>query len=106
MPGLMAADVHRSAVGVVRTADAACQGVFPAWNGDQVNKVRHEAIAHQVDVVLLAVFGEQIQVQLTIKIGEESGGEMIPALGNMMEHANGDPTSKARHSIGYGERIA
>ena len=97
MAGLVPADIHPATERIVRPPNAASQRVRPVRDGNQVDVIGHQAVAQQLHVMKLAVFGEQFQVEFPVSIREESSGAVIAALRDMLGHANGDHASDSRH---------
>lgn len=97
MADLVPADIHPATERIVHPPNAASQRVSPVRDGNQVDVIGHQAIAQQLHVMKLAVFGEQFQVEFPVSIREESSGAVIAALRDMLGHANGDHASDSRH---------
>ena len=79
---MKAVDILR--IAKVRSADCFCQRILLVRNRDDMNMITHQAIADQLQRVLLRLLFQKLQIHPTIIINEEHILAVIPALGNMM----------------------
>ena len=67
------------------------------WDGDQVDVVRHQAVAEDVEGVIARLAAERLEVEEPIGVGAEDGDAVVAALGDVMRCADRDNPRLAGH---------
>jgi hypothetical protein len=78
-------------------AKRARQGPAIGGNHQPVDVITHEAVAKQADAELLSRAGDQVQVHLPARIGEEHIVTRNTALGQVVRHARKDRSGHSGH---------
>ena len=73
------------------------QAVFAFWPGDQVNVIRHQAEAENLETEALAELLEGFQVEPPIVIGEEDIFAVIASLGDVVRDPRHNDPSDSWH---------
>ena len=66
-------------------------------HGDQVDVVRHQAVAEDVEGVIACLAAERVEVEEPIGVGAEDGDAVVAALGDVMRCADRDNPRLAGH---------
>ena len=64
----------------------ACQYIGLPWDGDQVDMVRHQAVADQFHAMSLNALLEQIEVNPAFRVSLQNEAPRIPALGDVVSN--------------------
>jgi hypothetical protein len=83
------------AMGILQTAR---QSVLLVWHGNEMNVIRHQAIADQLYPVSLDALPQQIEVDAPLSITFENEATRIAALSYVMGNAWSNHTSESNHS--------
>ncbi len=75
----------------------ACHGCIGAWNADDVDVVRHEAISPDFEAMSRSKVGEQLQILAVIFCFGEHGLPVVAPLGDMVRVTYRYGTRYSRH---------
>jgi hypothetical protein len=81
----------------MRARQSAGERLLVARNCDQVNVVRHEAIAEQSETVQPCVPRQAIQIAAVVARGEEDLLAIVAALSDRVRRSSDDYAGAARH---------
>ena len=91
LPEMAAAAVEAvEALGVEAVGFAEGEGerALVLRHGDQVDVVRHQAVAEDVEGVIARLAAERLEVEEPIGVGAKNGYAVVAALGDVMRYAN------------------
>jgi hypothetical protein len=91
-----AIDVLR--VAEMRAADRLRQGLFAARRGDEMNVVRHEAVAVNPKADSLRLLGQQVKIDAIVVFHKEDSLTIIAPLRYVMRAIRYDHSCKSRHA--------
>jgi hypothetical protein len=86
----------------VDLAEGARQRLFTARHRDHVDMIGHEAVAENLEVMVLGIFLQQLQVYPAVRWGKEHVTLTVAALCNMMRTSGYDDPRKSWHPIRNG----
>ena len=69
------------------------------WDRDQVDVIRHQAIAQQREAVKLGVLPQQLKVGDAIGIADENDLSSISSLGDMMRNVDDYDAGQSSHKL-------
>lgn len=87
---------HRG-IAPVRDGQRSAQPSWICWHGHQVNMVGKEAVRPDGHLFPLAVFGQEVAVDLVVESAEEGRLAPIASLGHVMRQARDDESSDSGH---------
>ncbi len=98
----LAAGVDDAGIGAVRLGEGGAQAVFVLRHEDQMQVVRHQAVAEADNVRRFAAFGDQSQIKRAVCIGVEYLLPAIATLGDVVGETGNNNASKT----GHGKRVS
>jgi len=103
MPPPLLAIIDPSRVTPMGLADGSPQAVLGLGNHDQMHVVGHQAVGPDLDLVLAAPLGHQVQVGLVVVIAEKRLLSTVPPLGHMVRHARNNHSCQSSHAANPAE---
>ena len=97
MPAASVETVDVLRVDQVRAADGAGERILVGGRGDQVDVVRHEAIAGDDEAELFRLLFQDGEVTAAIVVDEKSILAVVPTLRDVMRNPRDDDSGDARH---------
>ena len=85
-------------VSKMRPPDGFRQRIVSQRRGDDVDVVRHQAVAQHLEAEPLGVFAKQFEVDTAIVVDEENILAVIPSLHDVVRLTGDDNSSDARHA--------
>jgi hypothetical protein len=82
----------------VNAAEGAGEGVLLLGDGDEVDVIRHEAVAEDGDAVVTGVVFEELEVEAVVFGAEVCGLAVVTALGDVVGDAWEDQAREAWHT--------
>ncbi len=100
MPTTAPHQIRVSPVVAVRSAENACQALFPFWDHHKVNVITHQTVAPYPQAVSRCVLEECVQVDLPVFVGEEYCLPPVPTLSYVMRRIHKDCSRRSGHTRG------
>src|SRR5580658_10593170 len=95
--GATAARVQIVCIAAVGAPEGHGKGIRLIRYGHQVDVIRHEAVGKNAEARLAGGGAQQVEVDLTVGLGEEDAIAVGSTLSYVMGQADGDGTSKSGH---------
>ncbi len=90
-------DIPVSRVAAMGMFEGQSQSVGFVRNHNQVNVIRHEAIADEGELVQSSIVSEQVKINKALGVGSEDELPGVPTLCNVVRYINGNHASQTSH---------